>query len=295
MERGISDYSSERVEKPLAATVINISCICRRVGLLTVICQPLLLTGAHAEDAALPQYGLDKHLGVASCAASTCHGAVQPWHDQSILRNEYVVWSREDRHAKAYETLFTKESRRIARNLGLKAAHEADICLDCHADNIDPLKRGDRFQVADGVGCEACHGGAERWIDAHTDKDHSHTSNLELGLYPTDEPIQRAKLCLSCHFGNESKFVTHRIMGAGHPRLSFELDTFTQIQPAHFRVDDDYARRKQVSDSLQVWALGQAVALGEFLDALLDPQRGRDGLFPELVLRKQSSNLPLSI
>ena len=49
----------------------------------------------------------------------------------------------------------------------------------------------------------------------------------------------RAGLCLSCHFGNQEKFVTHRMMGAGHPRMSFELDTFTQLQPAHFVVDED--------------------------------------------------------
>jgi hypothetical protein len=59
-------------------------------------------------------------------------------------------------------------------------------------------------------------------------------------MYPTEQPEVRAKLCLSCHFGTEDKFATHRIMGAGHPRISFELDTFTEIQPAHFRVDEDY-------------------------------------------------------
>jgi len=33
-------------------------------------------------------------------------------------------------------------------------------------------------------------------------------------------------------------------MGAGHSRLAFELDTFTILQPAHFRVDEDYIERK---------------------------------------------------
>ena len=93
-----------------------------------------------------------------------------------------------------------------------------------------------------------------------------------------------ARLCLSCHFGNKDKFVTHRIMGAGHPRMSFELDTFTQTQPPHFVVDEDWQKRKGRWDGVRVWAIGQALAAQESLDVVLDPKRGRDGLFPELVV-----------
>ena len=71
-------------------------------------------------------------------------------------------------------------------------------------------------------------------------------------------------------------------MGAGHPRLSFELDTFTAIQPAHFVVDDDYRQRKPAAGGAQIWAIGQAVALANTLELLLDPEIGQDGLFPEL-------------
>ena len=71
-------------------------------------------------------------------------------------------------------------------------------------------------------------------------------------MYPTDQPVARAQLCLSCHFGTEqNKFVTHRIMGAGHPRMSFELDTFTAIQPAHYIADKDYAERKGAPNGVQ--------------------------------------------
>ena len=73
-------------------------------------------------------------------------------------------------------------------------------------------------------------------------------------------------------------------MGAGHPRMSFELDTFTQTQPPHFVVDDDWRSRKGSWDPVRVWAIGQALAAGELLDVLIDPKRSRDGLFPELVV-----------
>jgi len=73
------------------------------------------------------------------------------------------------------------------------------------------------------------------------------------------------------------------MMGAGHPRMSFELDTYTYAQPAHFRVDDDYRQRKPWSNGVKTWAIGQAIAVQETLEALTDPNRNSDGIFPELV------------
>lgn len=232
----------------------------------------------------LPQYRSDIHLGVTSCAGSTCHGAATAWDNSTVLQNEYVTWSQKDSHAKAYTVLLNDDSKRIAANLGLPNAHEADVCLDCHADNVAEEKRGRVFQISDGVGCESCHGGAERWLGLHVAGIAGHEENVAAGLYPTEDPVKRAELCLSCHFGDENKFVTHRIMGAGHPRMSFELDTFTAIQPAHYVIDDDYRKRKKVANGMQTWAIGQAIAMERRIDALLDPKRGRDGIFPELVL-----------
>jgi len=234
----------------------------------------------------LPYKAQGQNLGVVNCANSLCHGSVSPWKDSNILQNEYVTWSRVDKHAtRAYHVLLEERSQRIARNLGLKEpAHQAKLCLDCHAYNPPPAQRGERFKVTDGVSCEACHGPAETWIQAHVAPGATHADNVKRGLYPTNEPVAQAKLCLSCHFGNADKFVTHRMMGAGHPRMSFELDTFSQTQPPHFVVDADWRERKGNYDGVRVWAVGQALAAAELLDVLLDPRRSRDGLFPELVV-----------
>ena len=234
----------------------------------------------------MPYKAQGQNLGVVNCANSLCHGSVSPWKDSNILQNEYVTWSRVDKHAtRAYHVLLEERSQRIARNLGLKEpAHQAKLCLDCHAYNPPPAQRGERFKVTDGVSCEACHGPAETWIQAHVAPGASHADNVKRGLYPTNEPVAQAKLCLSCHFGNADKFVTHRMMGAGHPRMSFELDTFSQTQPPHFVVDADWRERKGNYDGVRVWAVGQALAAAELLDVLLDPRRSRDGLFPELVV-----------
>jgi len=241
-----------------------------------------LLAGMAAAQP-VPQYGANRHLGVDLCKG--CHDVKQAVPNSNVLLNEYSTWAERDRHASAYKVLFNERSRRIARNLGLGAAHEAKICVDCHAHNPPADRRGPQFKVSDGVSCEACHGAAERWLGIHVASGGNRQMNVDAGLYPTEEPVRRAKLCLSCHFSDANKQITHRIMGAGHPQLRFELDTFTAIEPAHYKIDADYVKRKPRGlNGVQVWAVGQAVAVSELMAALADPRRNRDGIFPELVL-----------
>jgi hypothetical protein len=243
-----------------------------------------LCMAAAASAAPLPQYADDAHMGPATCASGVCHGSVTPLSATNVMQDEYTVWTQQDAHAGAYDLLLNDQSRRIARNLGLANAHEADICLDCHADNVPDAKRGPKFQISDGVGCEACHGGAERWIESHTADGASHADNIAKGLYPSEDPAQRAQLCLSCHLGNDQKFATHRIMGAGHPRLAFELDTFSVLQPPHYLIDDDYASRKGAQRSFRNWTIGLVTAARGTLDLIQGPRFTQGGVFPEIAL-----------
>jgi len=254
-----------------------------RIAALLLIAGLLILPATHAQP--LPYQSPHKTEGAVTCASSLCHGAIKTWQDSNILQNEYITWSRLDKHARAYNVLLNEESKRIVTNLGLKEpAHQAKICLDCHAHNVPAGRHGEKFSINDSITCESCHGPAERWIRSHVGPDATHASNIADGMYPTDDATARAKLCLSCHFGNKDKLVTHRIMGAGHPRMSFELSSFTEMAPKHFVIDRDYGERKRVWDAVKVWAIGQALMVGETMDWLNDDKRGRDGLFPELVL-----------
>ena len=252
---------------------------------------PLLLIATQPSFAAdLPQDSAARHEGVATCAASQCHGSAVPGEGSNVMQNEYVTWTQSDPHSGAYEALSNELSLDIAARLGLSSARTAAICLDCHADNVPDNKRGERFQISDGVGCEACHGGAENWLSTHYNVPTvTHQTNLDAGLYPTEAAAPRGELCLSCHLGTQDKFATHRIMAAGHPRLSFELDTFTEIwrtagrQP-HYRVDDDYRDRKSVPTHSYTWAVGVLAEARQRLGLILDSQFAGDGMFPELGL-----------
>lgn len=243
-----------------------------------------------AAGAELPDKAGNRHLGVATCATSQCHGSAVARDGSNVMQNEYVTWTQNDPHSKAYQVLMNDRSKAIAARLGLSSAHTAIVCLDCHADNVSSSLRGERFQISDGVGCEACHGGAENWLSSHYNAPAvSHADNVAAGLYPTEKVTERAHLCLSCHLGNRDKFATHRIMAAGHPRLSFELDTFTELwrtagrQP-HYRVDADYRDRKEGASHSYTWAAGLLEEGRQRLALIIDGRILGDGMFPELAL-----------
>lgn len=248
----------------------------------------LLLATTLAGAAELPESDGRTHTGVATCAASQCHGSAIPRDATGILQNEYVTWTQADPHSRAYAVLSNAQSQRIAARLGIGNAREARECLDCHADNVAPQQRGEKFQLSDGVGCEACHGGAENWLATHYNAPSiSRAENLSAGMYPTNEADARADLCLSCHLGTVNKFATHRMMAAGHPRLAFELDTFTELwrtlgrQP-HFRNDAEYRQRKNVPSHSFTWASGLITEARLRLDLIASSHFDGVGMFPEL-------------
>lgn len=238
----------------------------------------LLLAAVPAAAQTNPQIGV--HLGVATCAGSSCHGATERPRGSYVPGNEYLIWSQRDKHRKAYTVLLEDRAVKMARALGLPDAAHQKICLDCHADNVPENMRGPGFQISDGVGCEACHGGASGWLGIHI-SGATHQQNVAYGLYPAEQPIARAEKCLSCHFGDNTKFLSHRLYGAGHPRLAFELDTYTAIEPAHFVVDAGYVARMGRITDVQVWAVGQAIALVKRMDEVMNPEHAPKGFWPE--------------
>ncbi|HSC05307.1 MAG TPA: hypothetical protein VLD59_00615, partial [Steroidobacteraceae bacterium] len=71
------------------------------------------------------------------------------------------------------------------------------------------------------------------------------------------------------------RFADHRLMAAGHPRLSFELDTFNELWRTsggreHYRRDADYLARKPVAAGSDTWVSG----LLEAAQAQLAQMRG---------------------
>ena len=266
---------------------------------------------AESSESMLPLDAKSKMVGVGRCSSGQCHGSVCSGGPSRILSCELRIWQDNDPHSQAYNLLSTKRDRekgeisqRIVQRTGLarpgQEATQVAECLACHGANPPVSRRkGDccDLKATDGVSCEACHGGAENWLQSHAQIGTTHAQNLQNGMYPTDDVVHRAELCLSCHMGDGKqvetsagravRFITHAMMAAGHPRTSFELATYTVTQPAHFRIDDDYGPRgrgKQITSMAKTWAIGQAVAARQYLELIANPDLNRAGAWPEFTL-----------
>jgi hypothetical protein len=206
-------------------------------------------------------------MGVGSCSASACHGgsavSKEPW------RSAYTVWATQDRHSQAYAALFSPLARQIVNNLdGRKdepKPYEDKRCLGCHSVET-PGKPAEKQFLADGVGCEACHGAAEHWLTAHTERSWN-AKTQRLGMTDTKDIVTRASECVKCHVGASSRSdgaardVNHDLIAAGHPRLAFELNAYLAAMPPHWAANRD-------EDPVNTWAAGRLVALKASLDLL---------------------------
>ncbi len=238
-----------------------------------------LLSGPEALRAEAPVQTLRGHSGVASCAGSTCHG--RSVADGAVVRqDELQRWQEESSptgaHSRAWRVVQEPRGQAILRRLGLDGAGAQRECGGCHA-------TPGAARLADGVDCEACHGASDGWLAAHYTVGASHRRNVAQGMTDLVKPQVKAQVCLDCHFSGDAKgqFIAHRIMAAGHPRISFELDLFTTLQ-AHHDEDADYVQRKGgKTNAMRMWAVGQAEAVKRSLELFSQPTRAVDGIFPE--------------
>ncbi len=228
-----------------------------------------LVIGAAAQtaEAQLPISKEHKYTGTGSCAASSCHGAKKPAVKPGDPDDTYTIWATKDKHNKAYNTLTKKESGAIVQKLKIAKATESDKCTGCHALHVskEQLTPKAKYDVGDGVSCDSCHGPAGDWLEGH-DKGAkggwSHDKSVGIGMYDTKDVLKRAELCASCHLAIDAEMVA-----AGHPSLIFELDSFSQNQPPHWKDQKEWF-------GPLAWGTGQAVALRESSQQLATRAKG---------------------
>ena len=217
---------------------------------LALCCTAVL--SAFAVDATAP-LNVHQFTGAQSCASSSCHGGG--------ARNEFLTYSRKDRHVFAAGILGKGTSLKIAEALGIGDPTKAAQCTVCHSPmEAVPASRlavrlkpaPDQKPVPDrGVSCEACHGAAGEWLLFHTRKDVNYQQILGTGLRDLIDINGRANVCVACHLN-----IDEPIRQAGHPELFFELDAQAMLEPPHY-VD------ARPSLGPRSWLTGQAVALRE--------------------------------
>jgi hypothetical protein len=212
-------------------------------------------------------------VGVGGCAASGCHGGGE---QLSKAGSEFTIWATADPHHRAFASLLTPEGQRMARlyrrDPGAEAGRD-QLCLKCHA----PQGAIDRRFLADGVGCESCHGPAEAWRTTHylrSWKSLGESERRSLDFIASGNLAERAIACAACHLGRPGMDVDHDLIAAGHPRLTFEFAAYHDMYPKHWNEPAVPGR------SAQMWAVGQAVAAATAADLIAHRASGDRG--PEL-------------
>lgn len=229
---------------------------------------PAVTAASAGDDVVAVSSGKWLWQGVGSCAASACHGGGNPSRKQS----EYTTWINQDPHARAYQVLFDERSRRIVRNLdgpGAQPPEKRALCLHCHAMNVPATEQARTFTIQDSIGCERCHGPAEKWRTVHylpEWQQQSAAAKESLGLRPTKDLLARAKLCVECHVGSAEADVNHDLIAAGHPRLNFEYGSYLAVLPKHWSERDEKTRYPDFE--ARAWAVGQVVCARAALELL---------------------------
>jgi hypothetical protein len=222
-------------------------------------------------------------VGTASCGGRACHGSIEPLGDGAVRQNEFTTWLTHDRHADAYRILLEgkkgEQSQDIERLLhatdGQKVRPQDDArCLSCHVfpgiagrlSDRSPAERAQFIQDFDGVGCENCHGPAEKWLHEHAQADWRDKTSQEkeaLGMHPLGTAAERAKKCVVCHVGSAEADMNHDLIAAGHPRLNFEYGAYFANMPRHW---PESAADRAPAAQMKAWAVGQVVTAKAALD-----------------------------
>jgi hypothetical protein len=133
------------------------------------------------------------HLFVGADKCKMCHNAAPKGA-------QYTKWA-ESPHAQAFTILGSEEAKKIASAKGIADAQKAPECLKCHVTGhgVDAARLTDKYNAAQGVTCESCHGpGGDYWkMDVMKDEAKSIAAGMVLPKEDT---------CKGCHNAESPTF-----------------------------------------------------------------------------------------
>lgn len=236
------------------------------VGLSVVLSPPRSHAGIGDEvrPIIVPQL---KYMGNASCGGGGCHSEPEPTEQSGQwIGDESTIWSEGDPHAEAYKTLSNEASAAMAGKLGIADAAKSSRCTTCHAMDVPAAQHGDLFAIQDAVGCESCHGPAEKYLNPHVEAGWTIAKRKELGsdgllkqfgLVDTSDLSVRATTCVVCHLQIDKDMID-----AGHPPLEFELYAYNYyVSKKGKQFAMHWIEPTGVQQDARLWAVGQAAAL----------------------------------
>jgi hypothetical protein len=238
--------------------------LCKIVSLMTALLLAARAAAAATRQVTIAPEHAEQFVGSAGCKSSSCHGGA------GEKRSQYITWTQQDFHSRAYAVLVNARSARMAETLQLNSATSSSRCTVCHSpfQTLDASHLTDANHMDQGVSCESCHNAASSWFRGHTRTDWTYAMRVSAGMRDLRNFYVRANTCVACH-----QNVDNDVLAAGHPVLRFELDGQSVTQPKHWQ--------DPPGSGAKAWLVGQAVALREMSWAL----GGMERPGPELIGR----------
>ena len=118
-------------------------------------------------------------------------------HKTEAQGSQYPIWQKSG-HAKAYEVLAGEAAKAAGAKAGVAEPQKAAECLKCHvtAYGVDAKFLGEKYNMAQGVGCEACHGPGGDYISMQTMKGLV-SGTIEPASVGMIKPTKDT--CIACH------------------------------------------------------------------------------------------------
>ena len=121
-------------------------------------------------------------------------------HDSATMNRQVSAWQR-TAHSRAWAVLVTPAAYEIAKKMGVTdEPQRSPACLTCHTTGHgrEPGRYLAAYTVADGVGCEACHGPGSEYMPEAMMRDR--VAARKAGLTSVTPAT-----CLGCHKGAHGK------------------------------------------------------------------------------------------
>jgi len=180
-------------------------------------------------------------LGFSGTASAASHNAnlVGPNACAECHKTETANW-KTTLHFKTFREMpRRKETKLIAKKMGIKRVKSDSLCLDCHF--TSQIVKGKPKPIA-GISCESCHSPGKKWVKIHSKfmgrKNKEPKGNAairwakseEAGMIRPSNLYNLAKNCYSCHVVPKEKLVNV----GGHPAGSaFDLVAWSQGEVRH--------------------------------------------------------------
>jgi len=150
-----------------------------------------------------------EYVGARKC--KSCHG-------KAAIGNQYESWLATS-HAKALDTLATDKAKEWASEANVADPQNDEKCVKCHvtAYGVPAEQLGRKYDRAEGVQCEACHGAGKDYRKKKYMIDREVAESR--GLIP-----QNADVCLDCHNDESPAWDPERYTLADGTKFGFDYD-----------------------------------------------------------------------